>query len=262
MTTVKESIKIMMEIQQKKNFFNFQKSLMRISSSSEAGFTLIELSIALLVIGLILSGLMMKGAGLLESARLNKVLSQVEEIKTAVSRFQEQFNALPGDYSEAKANIHDSLIDGNQNGTIEGDGLDPASEAGQFWVHLSARNLISDVGSPRTTQSAEGDGSQTHMNFGNGAPSAKIGGGFTVQNNPTSDMPGLWLVLGAKNGSLGNGALLTPLQAMQLDQKADNGHPTTGNVRAISGSEKKCLTEQKTYNTKLDEPACVLYFKL
>ena len=244
------------------NLSHAQKSLVEVTLSADAGFTLIELSIALVVIGLILSGLMMKGAGLIESTRLNKVLTQVEEIKTAVFLFQDEFNALPGAYDQAKENIDDTLINGKSNNTLTGNGLDSASEAGQFWAHLSAKHLISDVGSARTPGAPPENGAVSEMNFGSGAPSAKIGGGFTVQSDPTPDMPGVWLVLGAKNGALGNGALLTPSQAMQLDQKADNGNPTTGQVRALPGSGRQCLTDQNMYNTKLNEPACVLYFKL
>ena len=157
-----------------------------ISSSAEAGFTLIELSIALVVIGLIIGGVITKGTSLIEATRLNKVLTQVGEIKHAVLLFQEQFNALPGAYGKATDNIKDTLINGQSNTTITGDGLDPGSEAGQFWAHLSAANLISDVGSVTGSE----------INFGSGAPSAKIGGGFTVKSDPSDTMPGLWLVLG------------------------------------------------------------------
>ena len=232
---------------------DFQKHFIKSSGPVDAGFALVEMTITLIIIGLIVSCVIIKGPGLIEMARINKDYSQINEIRMAVSQFQDQFNALPGDYSQAKANIHDSLIDGNQNGLVEGDGLDPNSEAGQFWAHLSAKDLISNVGS---------NTSSTEMNFGSGAPSAKIGGGFTVQSNPAEDMPGLWLVLGAKNGTRGDGALLTPSQAKQFAGKIDSSDPLTGDVRALSGSDKQCLTPQRTFNTSLKEAACVLYLKL
>lgn len=248
-----------MPIPRNNKISNFQKHFIKSSGPLDAGFALVEMTITLIIIGLIVSCVIIKGPGLIEMARLNKDYSQVNEIKIAVSRFQDQFNALPGDYSEAKANIDNSLIDGNQNGLIEGDGLDPKSKAGQFWAHLSAKDLISNAGSVKTNGT---DMSKSEMNFGSGAPSAKIGGGFTVQSNPTEDMPGLWLVLGAKNGTKGDGALLTPSQAKQLADKIDSSNPPTGDVRALSGSGKQCLTDQRTFNTSLKEAACVLYFKL
>ena len=187
-------------------------------AQSQAGFSLIELAIALVIIGLVIGGVLFKGGDLIESARLKNLLSQVNEIRLAVATFQDRYQSLPGDYDEASLQIKDGLTNGKNNGVIDGKGLAPDSEAFHFWSHLAAAHLISDPG-----QAAE----QGVPGFGHGAPASKIGGGFTIQYEPES-MPGHWIILGATNGQSSDGALLTPLQAMHLDQKADDGNPKTG----------------------------------
>ena len=70
------------------------------------GFTLIELAIVLVVIGLLLGGIL-KGQELIESARARNLISQMDSIKAAFFTFQDKYRALPGDYPGdlARANL-------------------------------------------------------------------------------------------------------------------------------------------------------------
>ena len=219
------------------------------------GYSLVELAIALVVIGLILGGIL-KGQELIENARLKAVLSQINEIQLAYTTFRDKFDALPGDFEEASLRIDPSLLNGNGNNSIEGAGLSKDSEALAFWSHLSAAHLYPDPGIPSASGAAQ---------FGQGAPASKIGGGFTVETDPNgTDLKGLWLILGNAQGTHGNGALLTPEQAYILDKKGDDGNPLHGRIQAREGvgtPKGKCI-KNGTYNTDTKEPACVLYFQL
>lgn len=223
------------------------------SLKKDEGFSLVEISIALLIIGIIVAGIL-KGQDLLENARLKSLLSQVNEYRIATNVFQDQYGALPGDYSKASQYIDTSLANGNDNGTIEGAGLAVGQEAFSFWAHLAKANLISSAG----TSSSGSAGS-----FDQGAPKAKIGGGFTIQYNAFGEGHH-WFVLGEKKGTSGQGAGLTPLQAMSLDQRSDNGQPKHGKIRAKDGQDVpsgSCVTPQGTYNGKNKSKACVMYFQ-
>jgi prepilin-type N-terminal cleavage/methylation domain-containing protein len=220
----------------------------------QAGFSLIESAIVLVIMGLLIGGIL-KGKDLIESARLKRVVSQLNEYRLATSAFLDKYDALPGDCNKASTLIKQGLQNGNGNGIVDGAGLASGSEALNFWTHLSAAGLI---GSPGPSE-AEGVG-----DFGKGAPAASIGGGFTVENNPQG-LNGLWLMLGKKAGDHGNGGLLTPTQAQSIDQKLDNGYPTSGKVRAIDGSDVSshaCVLESGLYNIENHEPVCILLFQL
>lgn len=109
------------------------------------GFTLIELAIVLVVIGLLLGGIL-KGQELIESARARNLMSQMDSIKAAYYAFQDKYRALPGDYPGALAHanlsgIASSQVGGNGDGVVRDTAQ--ARESLLAWVHLSHANLIS-----------------------------------------------------------------------------------------------------------------------
>ena len=70
----------------------------------QQGFTLIEIAIVLVIIGLLLGGVL-KGQELITSARVRNLISQQDGVKAAFFGFQDRFRALPGDYTAATTNI-------------------------------------------------------------------------------------------------------------------------------------------------------------
>ncbi len=221
---------------------------------SQAGFSLIELAVVLIIMGLLMAGIL-KGRDLIESARLKRVMSQLNELRMATSAFLDKYDSLPGDFNKASTQIKPNLRDGNGNGVVEGAGLAAGTEALAFWSHLAEAGFI---GSPGPV------GEQNVGEFGKGAPESSLGGGFTVENNPHG-FSGLWFILGKKHGDHGDGGLLTPTQAMSIDKKMDNGHPTSGKVRAMDGADMEahsCIKEDGTYNIEDHEAACALFFQL
>jgi prepilin-type N-terminal cleavage/methylation domain-containing protein len=222
--------------------------------NSQSGFSLIELAVVLIIMGLLIGGIL-KGKDLIDSARLKRVISQLNELRMATIGFLDKYDAFPGDFNKASFLIKSGLPNGNGNGIVEGAGLSPGSEALCFWSHLAEAGFIGSPGLKSEQNVGE---------FGKGAPESSLGGGFTVENNPHG-LAGLWFILGKKNGDHGDGGLLTPTQAMNIDKKMDNGQPTSGKVRAIDGADigaNACVTEKGTYNLDNHEPVCVLLFQL
>jgi len=90
----------------------------------QTGFTLIEIAIVLVIIGLLLGGVL-KGQELITSARVRNLISVQDGIKAAFFGFQDRFRALPGDYTSAvtagtvTGNITGATVNGNGNGRIE-----------------------------------------------------------------------------------------------------------------------------------------------
>jgi len=108
----------------------------------QRGFTLIEIAIVLVIIGLLLGGVL-KGQELITSARVRNLISQQDGIKAAYFGFLDRYRALPGDYTAATTNINGVLAaspcgggNGNGNGQIE------LAESVLAWEHLSKAGFI------------------------------------------------------------------------------------------------------------------------
>ncbi len=71
----------------------------------QRGFTLIEIAIVLVIVGLLLGGVV-KGQELISSARVRNMISQQEGVKAAFFGFQDRYRALPGDYAAADTSIN------------------------------------------------------------------------------------------------------------------------------------------------------------
>ncbi len=198
-------------------------------ADAQRGFTLVELAIVLVIIGLVIAAVL-KGQELIVSARLKSTINQVEGIRAATKTFRVNYNNLPGDFANAQVLIvtpncitFSALGDGD--GIIEGDCVAaPAvgEETVLFWNQLSAANMISGV-------SPLGLGT-----LGDGITWAPLGGGFTLRNEAAVGKTTHWLSVGS--------AAAVPIgsanaeQALRLDEKADDGRPGTGNIRTVTAA--------------------------
>src|SRR5437868_1353513 len=112
----------------------------------EQGFTLIEIAIVLVIIGLLLGGVL-KGQELITSARVRNLISMQDGIKAAYFGFLDRYRALPGDYAQATTNITGvstssgcgptaTVGNGNGDGQIAPVTASPAENV-LAWEHLS-----------------------------------------------------------------------------------------------------------------------------
>lgn len=107
----------------------------------KSGFTLVELSIVLVIIGLLIGGIL-KGKAMIESAKTKKVKTDIDNIVASVYSYQDKFNAIPGDDKKDRSI---SLGAGGCDGT-QGDGnglIDTAPEAACAWQELIGAGFIS-----------------------------------------------------------------------------------------------------------------------
>lgn len=209
------------------------------------GFSLLELAIALVVIGVMAAGVM-KGRELLSHARFHAVASQVRDYRAAVFSFRDVYGSWPGDFDQASFSFDArGCNDGNGNGIIDG------RDADYFWLHLAQAGYIAYPGVPEQGQKPR---------FGSGFPESRLGGGFIVAYNPSPDLKGHWLILSGNED--GKRALLTPKEARILSKKLEDGNPMTGDIQARDGiGGGKCLTTHGQF-TASTESSCVMYFKL
>src|SRR5688572_14274483 len=108
------------------------------------GFTLIEIAIVLVIIGLLLGGVL-KGQELITGARVRNFIQQQDGVKAAYFGFLDRYRALPGDYANATANINGvvaTVACGNGNGNGDGTIATGNNEHTLVWEHLSKAGFI------------------------------------------------------------------------------------------------------------------------
>jgi prepilin-type N-terminal cleavage/methylation domain-containing protein len=106
--------------------------------NDQAGFTLVEIAIVMVIIGLLIGGVL-RGQAMIENARVKRVAKQSDELRAAIMTFYDKYGVYPGD--ENLANVPPG--GGDANGNANGQMGNNAGERGDLFVDLSLANLIS-----------------------------------------------------------------------------------------------------------------------
>ena len=259
----------------KRRFGGFPRS----GRSYRMGFTLIELSIAIAIIGLLVGGVL-GGQALIRSAETNSVVSDYNRFQSATAQFTDQYGGLPGDIGNAQGFWGDAT-NGNANRIIEAAPAAGATgEAFQFWKQLSLSGLISGQFSGAAGPNPGWTGMDTIPKTNTPASRANNAGwGVANRANYAGDTNtfafnyGNTFILGAASaGSAPLGGALKPEEAWRIDTKIDDGTPASGKVVAVEAAgfsaagSSKCTTS--TANNDLagaynlsgsSRTACALY---
>ena len=216
--------------------------------SQQSGFTLVEIAIVLVIIGLLLGGIL-KGQELINSARVKNLANDFRVVPTYIYAYQDKFKALPGDDPSASTHITgaanattpgskqgNGVLDGNWNSTTTTD------ETFMFWQHVRLANLASGP-------TAVGDADYIPKNAMNaiiGVSSAQDSQ-IEIDNkaaNATNPMTGTYQV--CSKGILGK-------FVKQLDIQMDDGNTASGSMRAHA--DGAALGSVSTATTAVDEAA-------
>ena len=165
-----------------------------------AAFSLIELSVVLVIVG-VLMGAIFKGQDLLDVAKVRSVVHDFQHIKIAIHNYQDTYGALPGDDPQADTRFGSGVVKGNGNGFVE------SAESAHVWEHL---NKAGDWESATP-------------------PTSKFGGNYDIISAPDATMPGNWIRLSKDSGQ----ALLTPKQVQKLMSKIDEGQAASDSAHGL-----------------------------
>lgn len=189
----------------------------RKSVGAQCGFTLVEIAIVLVIIGLLIGGIL-KGQTMIDNAKVKSLAKDFKAVATALNAYQDRFRALPGDDPGVGVAGHlatatvstspgDGLIDG---GTWVGQSPPvAANESSLFWQHVRMAGLS-------TGSSAVGAGTNS------------LGGSLGITTNllrvdTPAGVEGTFIICSSGiSGSL----------ARQLDTILDDGVGTTGSMFA------------------------------
>ena len=187
--------------------------------SQQSGFTLVEIAIVLVIIGLLLGGIL-KGQELINSAKVKNLANDFRVIPTYIYAYQDKFKALPGDDSAADTHVTGgtlATVATRGNGVINGqwNSTTNTDESFLFWQHVRLANLASGP-------TAVADASYIPKNAVGGSLgiTSPISGQLQI-----SGMTGTYQVCSA--GVLGK-------FAKQLDVQMDDGNTATGSMRVVA----------------------------
>ena len=188
--------------------------------SQQSGFTLVEIAIVLVIIGLLLGGIL-KGQELINSAKVKNLANDFRVIPTYIYAYQDKFKALPGDDPAGQTHLPGGTVadNGNGNGVIDGawNSTTATDESFMFWRHVRLANLAAG---PTVLADPEY------------VPKNAVSGILGVSSTTAAQiwitgMTGTYQV--CSKGILGR-------FAKQLDIQMDDGNTATGSMRAILDS--------------------------
>ncbi len=241
---------------------------------AQAGFTLVELSIVIVIIGFLVAGIA-AGANLVKQAQLRSVISDLQAYQTGYNGFIGRFNAVPGDFASATSywsganncsvsgtSTGDGRCNGDGDGVVEPSATAASEEVSAAWKHMQLAGFVGagiiniadtisaltpGLDTPSSKISGAGYFISGTSDLTRGATAVAIGFGAGATNyvyvgKPTATAAVLNLVDGALTGE----------QAYNIDAKLDDGVPgttagtfvgfNTGVVRVVKGSSNTTLT--------------------
>lgn len=233
-------------------------------------FTLVELAIVLVIIGLVIGGVLL-GKDMIYESQVRAVLSDIDRYKTAAHTFKLKYNCLPGDCPNAydyfsPACGTNSTSTGGCNG--DGDGkvnfnggsgqMGTPNEMYKFW------QLLNLAGLSAASVTGAAAGGNPVVRVGLNIPASSFdGAGYSVQcrategntiffgkNNSTSDV----------TGYVALGAVFSPRQALAIDLKYDDGKPALGRISGANGGFPSYTCVSGGSYTASDNIECILHF--
>jgi prepilin-type N-terminal cleavage/methylation domain-containing protein len=248
-----------------------------------SAFSLVELSIVLVILGLLVGGVL-SGQSLIRAAQLRSVSTEANNLVTAAQTFRDKYFAVPGDMANATSfwmkdatncNGHTGTsgtpgtCNGDSNGMVNASAASSTGESQQLWRHLALAGLIEG-----TYTGIAGAGGAYHCTIGTSCPRSKMsnsGWGAHGLGNYAGDTGyfagdyGNMLTFGVQTSSeYPSNPALKPEEAWNIDTKMDDGRPGLGKVLAVHYSTCTNASGQAdvatTYKLDISTVTCALSF--
>jgi len=239
-----------------------KQTFSRAKNCKKSAFSLIELSIVLIIIGLLIAGVT-GGASLIKSSELRAVMSEARAFSTAVNGFYNQFNYLPGDYNTA---IGGSSA-GDGDGTIEYySAAATANEGRAAWYQMKGAGVLDASIISASIATTAASTVPAVSTFGTNLPASKIrNSGWDFDYGSSQNVIVLTgsITAGDTSNTLINGtavssAAISPTDALAIDSKIDDGVSDRGKIRGVLSA----CSSSGVYTTATTSKACALSYQV
>ena len=200
---------------------------------TQKGFTLVEIAIVLVIIGLLLGGIL-KGQEMITQAKIKNVVADFSGISAAYYGYQDRYRAIPGDDLNAAtrwavvpvavAGSGDGQVGGTYNNVCVQVPVAGTAESCLWWDHLRRAGFVAGTGGLQPFNAVTG---MIGVQTGDGTAAA---GPPAVASGPTM------LNAAGGNGFVGLlvcSANLPDKIAIAVDTQMDDGTPNLGTVRGL-----------------------------
>lgn len=232
------------------------------------GFTLVELSIVLVIVGLLTGGIL-GGQALIRASELRSQLKDFDTIGTAHHAFHDKYNCVAGDCRDV-ASYFPAIANGNGDGRVEVWPGAGTNEGGTYFLTLEAAGLINAQRAANSSSAPEYRGSRLnngndylYINFMDRYP----GGGYTPLDRLGSGVA--WINFASNSNSpWANGPSMVPKDAWNFDTKIDDGQALTGNLYSVAGGtgasthRTDCIDGSGNYILTGSDVACRVIVKI
>jgi prepilin-type N-terminal cleavage/methylation domain-containing protein len=224
------------------------------------GFSLVELSIVLVILGLLTGGIL-AGQSLIRASEIRAAIVEYQRYTTAIHSFRDKYFALPGDFTKAQsfwgvAAVCPGLSGTAAAGVCNGDGdgtitrtVSTSNEIFGAWEHLALAGLVEGTYTGNTIDAATANDGATA--FGTNIPGSRVkNAGWTIyyyDPQPISSVThfdgpyGTFFFFGATNGTnVSSRAAFKPEEAWNIDTKLDDGKPALGLIRTLESQGGLC----------------------
>lgn len=222
--------------------------------NKQSAFSLVELSIVLVIIGLIVAGTL-GGRELIAAAKLNAVIKELRTYDSAVVLFKEKYRYYPGDISSSLASRFGSSGGGNGDWLI-GSTAVTAAESYRAFEHLMRAGLIEGQ-----FTGVAGSGAKIGVNVPKSAYKDTATYYFYGNSSPLwSNYPrGNSLVLSGTSGNGWDDYKVAVKDAYNIDVKIDDAKPYTGYLVTYSHVDGDCVAAGNRLSTTPADLSAIAY---
>ncbi len=250
-----------------------------LTPASKQAFSLVELSIVLVILGLLTGGIL-AGQSLIRAAELRSVTTDIQKYSTALMSFRDKYMALPGDMQNAQsfwgvahatpatcattASTTALTCNGDGNGQLLF--ATGANEMFRAWQHMANAGLIEGTYTGTEGTAAAGYHAIPGVNsprikLSNGGVGIFYLGSIISQTNNFDGNYGNVFVYGATHPSqMPANPLFKPEEAWNIDTKLDDGKPGFGTITTYK-HVTTCYDDTSNYNYDDTAVRCALIFK-